>query len=259
MYVFIGYSIVCLQLCQSNGWDLYSSLVEIWSGKLAVSLEVWTHKVLHFLFQTPVVPHSACKKLTNFSEFSSGVCSSLQSHSEMGISLNFYRSGIIDLHACLLKENTLSLFHFLYIYYITQQLPTALHWLHSWRPYNKKEEQPFEYKRTADEMATHSAKRLLSNTVENLTVKFFPGISFSQLNENSYGKFYLSFDWTIMCNFHSLASITRHKCRHTSSWPLVCCQGMRQWPVFLCRWCCTSQLCSFPAGWRPQLSWLLPR
>ncbi|XP_050698851.1 transmembrane protein 17-like [Eriocheir sinensis] len=36
-------------------------------------------------------------------------------------------------------------------------------------------------------MATHSAKRLLSNTVENLTVKFFPGISFSQLSENSYG------------------------------------------------------------------------
>ncbi|KAK8395149.1 hypothetical protein O3P69_006121 [Scylla paramamosain] len=36
-------------------------------------------------------------------------------------------------------------------------------------------------------MATQSARRLLSNTVENLTVKFFPGISFNHLSGNSYG------------------------------------------------------------------------
>ncbi|MPC93430.1 hypothetical protein E2C01_088556 [Portunus trituberculatus] len=39
----------------------------------------------------------------------------------------------------------------------------------------------------ATAMATQSARRLLSNTVENLTVKFFPGISFSHLSGNSYG------------------------------------------------------------------------
>ena len=38
-------------------------------------------------------------------------------------------------------------------------------------------------------MATQSARRLLTNTVENLTVRFFPGISFSHLSENSYGEF----------------------------------------------------------------------